>query len=79
MTLGPFWCSKPPTEMSMEYYSHFKGEKEIWRHTEVQEAEEFIFNIPLDPEIVYLPKNLTDGDVWWGKGGRNEFCKPELC
>lgn len=38
--------------------------KEVW------EAEESIFNIPAGPAIVYLPKNLTDGDVWQGKGGR---------
>lgn len=32
----------------------------------------FIFNILLDPEIMYLPQNLRDKDVWLEKGRERE-------
>lgn len=46
-------------------YSHFKGAKEL-----VQTADNPIFNILSDPEVVRLPKTLRDGNE--RKPGRRE-------
>lgn len=35
-------------------------------------AFRFIFNILLDPEIVYLPQNLREKNVWVEKGRERE-------
>lgn len=45
----------------------WENDLETWKK-ELEAADKLIFNILSDPELVYLPPNLRDGDVWQGKG-----------